>query len=262
MPLYDDFDGSFASGLSLTVITAAGAGTTVPIQGIENLSFPTRNFKKDTYVPLSGARARKEQLVLCSEQATEITCTLTYEKAHQIAMDAICGVNGCAITLVGPDGITISGSGGIEKLGVARVEDSKHMTADFTIALAAGWDCADGGTAGVTVVAAYTVNMSGGTATINLTACGLGGLTNLTAKRLTRMVLTASAINGAAITIAKGATTGYDIGGDFTITLLAGQSVTVEGTLASNEVGASIKLLDVTGTGTDGVTVYFEAVTA
>jgi hypothetical protein len=138
MPLTDNFDGTLGTGMSLTVAAPAG-GTSVPIQGIENLTFPQRSRKKDSWTPISGTRAGKEQLLLCSEQAAEIPCTLTYEKDHQKAMDAICGVNGSSITLVGPDGITIAGMGGIEKVGVARVEDSKHMTCDLTIALAAGW---------------------------------------------------------------------------------------------------------------------------
>ena len=257
MPLTDDFDGTIPSPMSLTVVTAGGLGASVPIQGIENLTFPVRNFKKDTWTPISGARARKEQLVLCTEQAAEIGATLTYEREHQLEMDAICGVNGCQVTLVGPDGLTISGMGGVEKLGVARVEDSKHMSADFTFALAAGWTCTAG--AVKTIVPAYTFPMvAGGPTSIDLTACGAAGAINLTGKVVTKLVLTATGTNGDPITVAKGAANGYEPVADFSIVLMAGESESLE-PLNAPTVGPGAKTLDVSGTGTQSVSVYIEA---
>ncbi len=260
MPLTDNYDGTFGGGISLSVVTADGAGTTVPIHGIEGLTPPSRTHKKDVYTPISGTRANLEQMVLCSESAAEITGTLTYEKEHQADMDAICGTNACQITLTYSDGSVLTGRGGIEKLGISRVEDSKHMQTEITIALCAGWTYDDTGDA-PTIVSAYTVSTTDGAASIDLTACGSAGTTNLTGKRLTKLTLTAAAANGAAITVAEGASDGYDIGGNFTVTLLPGQSNTVEGTVASDTVGATKKILDVTGTGVDDVSVYIEAIT-
>lgn len=260
MPLTDNYDGTLAGTITLSVVTADGAGTTVPIHGIEGLKPPDRSHKRDVYTPISGTRSNKEQLVLCSESAGEITGTLTYEAEHQVAMDAICGTNACQITLTYADGSVLTGRGGIEKIGVSRMEDSRHMQTEITIALCAGWTYVDGDA--VTVVEAYTVTTAAGVATIDLTACGSGGTVNLTGKLVSKFVFTAPAGNGAVINIDVGASNGYDIGGAMTITLDAGQSVTIEGTAASDEVDATHKILDVTGTGVDDVSVYIEAIPA
>lgn len=260
MPLTDNYDGSFGGGISLQVVTADGAGVTIPIHGIEGLKPPDRTHKKDVYTPISGVRANLEQLVLCSESAAEITGTLTYEKEHQVAMDAICGTNACEITLTYADGSVLTGRGGIEKIGVSRIEDSRHMQTEITIALSAGWTHVDGDP--VTVVPSYTVTTATGTATIDLTACGSGGTVNLTGKLVTKFVFSAPAANGADITVAVGASNGYDIGGSMSVTLEPGQSATIEGTAASDEVDATHKILDVTGTGVDDVAVYIEAIPA
>ena len=255
MPLTDDFDGALPTPMMLSVITANGAGTMVPIHGIENLTLPQRVHKRDKYTPISGTKAGLEQSILCSEQSADIPATLTYELAHQMAMDAICGVNGCAITLVGPDGLTIAGTGGIEKVSVARVEDSKHMTADLSLALNAGWTLTDSG-AVVTRIAAFTVTMTSGTATIDLT--NVGGV-NLTGKKLSKIQVTAATTNANAITIATGGTNGYAPISGYSEVLSAGESSTVE-PLDAPTVASGVKTLDVTGTGAQKVTVYLEAV--
>ncbi len=259
MPLIDNFDGTQSNGWTLTVITEDGVGTTVPIHGIDGLTPPARDYKEDVYTPISGSRAYKEQVLACSALSGTWDLRLTYEAEHQAAMDAICGTNASEITAVAPDGMTFVGRGFMKKLGMDSVDDAKRITASVTLRCAAGWSFTDGES--VTLVPTYTVTTSSGTATIDLTACGEGGDVNLTGKRITRLVLTAAADNGAVITVAEGASNGYDIGNNFTITLLAGQSITIEGTAASDTVDATHKILDVTGTGADDVSVTIEAVT-
>ena len=257
MPLTDDFDGSLASGQSVTVVTANGAGTSVPIQGIENIQWPKRSFKEDKYTPLTGTYSGKEHIILCSEEAGELTATLTYEKAHQAAMDAVCGVNGCQITLVLGDGLTLTAKGGIKQLGTGRMEDSKHVTSDISVSMNAGWTLVDN--AAATIVPSYTVSMTSGAATIDLTGCGLSGTVNLTGKKLTKLVLTAPSTNANAVTVATGGTNGYAVTSAFSQVLAAGESITVDLTSVAPTVASGAKTLDVTGTGAQAVKVYIEA---
>ena len=259
MPLTDNFDGTQGNGWTVTVVTADGAGTTVPVHGIDGLTPPARDYKEDVYTPISGTRAYKEQVLGCSALSGTWDLRLTYEAEHQAAMDAICGMNASAITVVAPDGMTFVGRGFMKKVGMDSVDDAKRITASVTLRCAAGWTFTSGST--VTQVPTYTVSTSSGTASIDLTACGEDGDVNLTGKRLTKLILTAAADNGAVITVAEGASNGYDIGSSFTVTLLAGQSVTIEGTAASDIVDSTHKVLDVTGTGEDDVAVTIEAVT-
>jgi hypothetical protein len=257
MPLTDDFDATFPSPMSLNVTTPGGAPVTVPIQGIENLTLPQRQRKKDTYTPISGERAGLEQMVLCSESAAEITATLTYEKAHQIAMDAICGTNGCTIQLVGPDSMTISGTGGIERIGVARAEDSRHMTSDITIALSAGWTMTDGG--GTTYVQAFNETLVSGAATIDLTACGANDDEDLTGLQLTKMIVTADEDNVGEVTLVEGAINGYAPSDGFSVAVAPGDTATLTFS-AAETVDATHKTLDIAGAGSEVVRIYLEAV--
>lgn len=258
-PLSDNFDGTVEGGLTLNVITAGGAGTTVPVHGIEDIQFPPRSRKIDKYTPLSGTYAGKERVILCSDEAGQLTASLTYEVAHQAAMDAIVGTNGCQITLTMGDGLTLVANGGISRLGQARVQDSRHITSDIAIDMDAGWTLTAGD--GITRVAEYLVSMTDGAVTIDLTACGSAGADDLTDLEITKLSLRAKGDNANAITVAVGASNGYDIIGTFSQILSAGQKVIIEPGSAAPTVGATEKTFDVSGTGTQGVYVYIEAQT-
>jgi hypothetical protein len=214
----------------------------------------------DKYTPLTGTRAGKEQGVICSVEVSEMTATLTYEKAHQIALDAICGINNCTIVFVMPDGLTCTGTGGVYQMSMARIEDSKHVTADFKLLLNADWVLTDSGT-GV-IVQTYVLAMTDGEATLNLTACGVGGTVDLTGMFIKRLWLQAPATNGAIVKIKKGATTGYDPSGlTYEVDLTPGtisDSLWITGTAVSSIA----KLLDITGTTTDALNIYIEAAPA
>lgn len=258
MPLTDDFDGSYGSGLTLSVTTPGGSPTEVPIHGIENLEFPDRVHKKDTYTPISGSRAGSEQMVLCSEESAEIRCSLTYEKDHQIAMDDIAGVNGCTIALVLADGLTVAGTGGIQVISITRIEDSRHIVADVNIALNAGWTMTDAGD--TVIVAEYTITLAAGSATIDLTACGAGGASDLSGNYISRLRIENPSTNSNDIQVAEGASNGYDPtnGDNFDITI--SPDTTLDSQWSSgDEIDASAKTLDVTGTGTETLNVYIES---
>ena len=135
----DDFDGTFNTITKLTITPPGGSPAEFNVQGIENLTPPGREHKKDTWTPISGSRAGLEQQVLCSESSSSIQVTVTYEKVRQLQLDEIAGINGCTIVLTTSDGLAISCIGGAEKVSPARMEDSKHNTAEITFAINAGW---------------------------------------------------------------------------------------------------------------------------
>ena len=256
MTLTDDFSGIMPSPILLTAVTAGGLGTTLPIQGILNATPPVRSYKTDKFTPISGTRAGKEQVLICSEESSECTLTLLYEKTHQAAMDALAGTNNMLFTLTFPDGFVFTATGGISKVGMARVEDSKHIDSDVTFVLNAGWQCIAGDVK--TIVPAYVFPMVDAAGTIDLMACGADGTVNLTGKVVTKLTLTASATNGDPITVEVGETNGYEPVSGFSVVLLAGESETLE-PLNAPEVGSGAKTLDVSGTGTQSVVVYIEA---
>ena len=250
----DDFDATLATGLSLIVTTADGGGIAVPIYGTEDINPPMRSFKEDKYIPLTGPKAGKEQVILCSEEASEVTVTFTYNIANQVAMDAQCGVNGCQIVMTLADGLVMTGRGGMKKLGLKQLVDSKRITGDLTLCMAGGWSLASG--ASPTIVQPYLVSMVTGAKTIDLSACGSAGTINLTGKKVVQLVLTAPAGNANAVTVATGGTNGYDI----SIQVLnPGQSVTLQFTSSADVIGSTKKTLDVTGTGAQGVIVSIAA---
>ena len=260
MTMTDNFDGIVGAGSSLSVTTPTPV--TVPIQGLLEFTPPARQYKKATYTPLSGTNAGKERILLCSEQAGTIEVTALFEATRAADIDAICGVNLSTITLTLSDGTVYSGTGGIEKGAVEHVTDSKEITISLTIALDAGYTFtagAGGGTA-ATHVPTYAVKLSGTTGLVDLRACGALGTTTLTGKKLTSLTLTALSDNGGAITVAKGASNGYDIGGSFSETLVAGESVTLTGTSASDTVGDTKYKFDVSGTSGDSVQLTITAV--
>ena len=261
----DDFDGTFNTVAWLTVVTPGGGTVTVEIQGIENLTPPGRQHKKDTWTPISGDRTGYEQQALCSQQSATIEATLTYELSRQMEIDDVVGINGCTISLKLSDGLLISGTGGIEKMSFARMEDSKHNTSDFTIALNAGWEMTDGGAvAGEVVVPLYTVTMDAGAATIDLTACGVGGDVNLGGGggyKVTEIYLKAPTGNDNDVTVEEGASNGFTLpdtavvepGNEHTISIATANRVKVDGTH---------KTLDVSGTLAQAIQIRIRAIPA
>lgn len=98
--------------------------------------------------------------------------------------------------------------------------------------------------------------MSGGTATLDLTAAiGLNGATVSGAtKRVQFAKFAAPAANNLAVTIAQGASNGYDgFGADFSITLEPGAEVLYMLNTAGAVIGGANKILDITGTTTDAI---------
>lgn len=254
MPLTDNFDGSFGSGVTLTVVTSGGV-TTVPIHGIENLVPPVRQVKKDTYTPISGTHSGYEQGVLCSKNVATLEATLTYEKAHQIAMDGICGQNGCSISLVIPDGYTFSGTGGIEKIGMSRMEDSRHMTSDIIIHFNADFTATDGGDN--VYVQQYAEALTAGTGSVDFTACGSSGAVDLTDYDVISISFVAPATNSGDFTIEAGASNGAAL--PSTVVVAPGGSEVLQIPAAEMSIDATHKILDLSGTGTDVIKISITA---
>lgn len=138
MALSDGFQGRI-----VTATLTAGGGS-VLIQGILRFKPPSRQYKKATYTPMSGSLAKKEQVLLTSEQAATIELTVLYEPAHKAAMDAAVGAAQGAVVLTLSDGSTYTGTGSVERHGETDIDDSKEVQADLVIALNAGWVFAAG----------------------------------------------------------------------------------------------------------------------
>ncbi len=107
----------------------------------------------------------------------------------------------------------------------------------------------------VTKATAFQVTMGGGTGSINLAA--LPGLTadeviDATGLKLQMMKLRSLSTNANAITVAKGASTGYGLpvaGTTWTVTISPGQSITFFGNDSAPDVASGARVIDITGTG-------------
>ena len=106
-----------------------------------------------------------------------------------------------------------------------------------------------------------TVTLSSGSATIDMTSLSLNGATvNLNALKPRWVLFNNPSTNSNNITIAKGASNGYDgLGASFSITLEPNMSMLVYFKAQGNAVSGSNKTLDISGTGTETLEVSFGA---
>jgi len=116
-----------------------------------------------------------------------------------------------------------------------------------------------GTTPPATTFAAFQQALTSGAATIDLTnVTGTNGATvNFTGLKLQLVKLRNPITNANTITIAKGASSGYALGGSaFSITLQPGEEWTYKGVDTSPDVGGSSKHLDLSGTAAQALDVY------
>lgn len=102
------------------------------------------------------------------------------------------------------------------------------------------------------LVASFEQAMADGSATIDLTALTgtNGAVVSGTGLRVQYMKLINKSSNANSITIAKGASDGYDgFGGDFSVTLAPGAEMLLRTKDAGGDIGSSNKTLDVSGVG-------------
>ena len=110
----------------------------------------------------------------------------------------------------------------------------------------------------VTLHAAFEKALSGGAATIDLTA--LVGTNNLavdgTGLRVQVLRVRNPATNANPITIGKGASNGYaGLGASFSLALAAGAEAVILGNDAGSDIGSGNKTLDLAGTGSQALQV-------
>ena len=109
----------------------------------------------------------------------------------------------------------------------------------------------------VTKAATFTIALSGGAISIDLTALpgtNLGTVDMSTLK--VQFVLFQNPLGNAAMTIADGASNGYGgWGASFLVVLQPGCSCMLQGLDLEPDVGASAKVWDITGTGTESLNV-------
>jgi hypothetical protein len=98
--------------------------------------------------------------------------------------------------------------------------------------------------------------MTAGAGTIDMTALALQDASiTITGLKPRGVLFTALAANAGTITIAKGASNGYDgLGAAFSIALEPGMSMAVYFSTQGNAVSGTNKTLDLSGTLTDGLT--------
>lgn len=114
----------------------------------------------------------------------------------------------------------------------------------------------------VTTVAAFEQLLTAGAATINLAALtGTNGASvNMTGLKVQVLKIKAKATNANPISVAVGASNGYDLAGsDFKVTLSPGQEFLFYGNEATPDVAAGERTLDLAGTGTQGADVIIVA---
>jgi hypothetical protein len=100
--------------------------------------------------------------------------------------------------------------------------------------------------------AAFEVTMSGGAATIDMQALvgALGSIVDGTGLKVQMIKFTNKATNANAITIAEGASNGYELlGGSFTFTLPVGGSALFYLPEGSPDIAANASEIDISGTG-------------
>lgn len=110
----------------------------------------------------------------------------------------------------------------------------------------------------VTECAYFQKDLSAGAGTIDLTALtGTNGRTiDGTGLKVQFFRVKALAANANPITLAEGASNGYALmGAAWSIILAPGQEFTLKGNEATPDVGATDKIIDLTGTGTQGLQV-------
>jgi hypothetical protein len=106
----------------------------------------------------------------------------------------------------------------------------------------------------VTKHAAFEKALVAGAGTIDLTALAgsNAGAVDGTGLKVQVAYFKAKAANGNPITIAVGASNGYDLSGaDFSVTLSPGQEVLLYGNDATPDIASGDKTIDLSGTGTD-----------
>jgi len=104
--------------------------------------------------------------------------------------------------------------------------------------------------------------MTAGAATVDLTNLTdvRGRAVNLNALKPRSIKIKALDANAGAVTIAKGASNGYTgFGSNFSLTLPAGGEVELYFGSAGTAVSGTVKTLDLSGTGTDGVQISLSA---
>jgi hypothetical protein len=243
------YDGIFGNGISFTFTPTTGTPFGTAQAQVETFKSPPLTVETPTFPPISGDNAGSEQFVLGLIKIQKCPIKATYSKTMRAAAIA------CAVARVKGTLVVTHGDGALETcVGAALTgitpgeENATGLITDdleFTVPMGSLQHTFATG-AGITVVNS-TVVMAVGAGTLDLYAAPYTG----DGKAPIRLYLLNSSAH--AITIATGATTGYDgFGTDFSITLEPGESVALNGT---TDISDTVKLLNVTGTLAEVLTV-------
>ena len=137
-----DPTGSLAIIGVFTITPPAGGGAAVNVYGVDNLTLPDQQSAEDTFTPIQGTLANKEQVFLAAQKSGKITCTLTWDADNDAALRAVQSVNACTISLPFTATKTLSATGAVQLIGVSQFDGSKRMVSNLSISVNAGWTIA------------------------------------------------------------------------------------------------------------------------
>ena len=243
----DNLDGIVNPTLSISITPPVGAGVETDFLGILDAKFPKRAYKTTKYIPQGGQTAHLEQVRVGSSLADTLSATLLLDPITFLALDTAAGINGCTLSATATGVGTWAGTGFIEVVDVEKFDDTKQVQATVTLNFNAGW----------TFTPDTGALIASGATNLVLTACGPLGTATLIGTKITKIAVKALTTNANSITVAAGT---YAPPTTYSVILLAGQSDILTIPVASAVAVTAGETLVVTGTGTQGIEISFEAV--
>jgi hypothetical protein len=252
----DNLDGIVNPTLSISITPPVGAGVETDFLGILDAKFPKRAYKTTKYIPQGGQTAHLEQVRVGSSLADTLSATLLLDPITFLALDTAAGINGCTLSATATGVGTWAGTGFIEVVDVEKFDDTKQVQATVTLNFNAGWTFTPD-TGALIVIPTYTFHVASGATNLVLTACGPLGTATLIGTKITKIAVKALTTNANSITVAAGT---YAPPTTYSVILLAGQSDILTIPVAYAVAVTAGETLVVTGTGTQGIEISFEAV--
>lgn len=242
------YNGIFGTGFAFTFTPTTGTPFGTAQAQVEEANTPPVVIDTAKFTPISGGYSGKEQFALGRYPVQEYKMKVTYCAAEHAAA------------------LTCQAARFLGTLVCTYGDGSTDMFTNAAItSVAAGPNTATGlRTAEITVtVPVPSVFSSGSAITVVDTSVDAGSSLDLYAAPISgdgkapiRMYLLNPISNANSITIETGALTGYTgFGADFSLTLKPGESCSLG---ATTDISSTVKLLDVTGTGTQTLIVQVQ----
>jgi hypothetical protein len=248
---YDVYSG-FGIAATITPRTGTYTNQAITCDGMHDTKLPGRKVNKGNWTPLTGDQAGIQQAVPGSIPREALSFKTPYQPGRETVLDTICKEKAvCDIVTLMADGKQYTYVGFLDDVRKDNITDAPPLMISVSADVAGDW------TALTTTIAAFSQALSVGAASMDLTAIPLagGGTVDGTGKHVKAIALLAPSTNANAITLAKGASSGYaGLGATFSIVLAAGQDAKVVPVAAAAVIGTGNKTLDLSGTGSQVLT--------